>query len=60
MMFNGHPELLHNFNHANQKQGKQQTALANAVYAAAVHIEQLEAILPAVKQIAHLSLSITR
>ncbi|WP_010274666.1 NO-inducible flavohemoprotein [Paenibacillus senegalensis] len=53
MMFNGHPELLHIFNHANQKQGRQQTALANAVYAAAANIDQLEAILPAVKQIAH-------
>jgi nitric oxide dioxygenase len=52
-LFTAHPELLHLFNHANQKQGKQQTALANAVYAAAVHIDRLEAILPAVKQIAH-------
>lgn len=53
MMFNAHPELLHIFNHANQKQERQQTALANAVYAAAVHIEKLEAILPVVTQIAH-------
>ena len=34
MLFTKHPELLHIFNHANQKQGKQQEALANAVYAA--------------------------
>ncbi|PZD97581.1 NO-inducible flavohemoprotein [Paenibacillus sambharensis] len=53
MMFTSHPELLNIFNHANQKQGRQQTALANAVYAAAVHIDQLPAILPVVKQIAH-------
>ncbi|MEJ8546115.1 NO-inducible flavohemoprotein [Brevibacillus borstelensis] len=53
MMFANHPELLNIFNHANQKQGRQQMALANAVYAAAAHIDNLEAILPAVKQIAH-------
>lgn len=52
-LFDAHPELLHLFNHANQKQGKQQAALANAVYAAALHIDRLEAILPVVKQIAH-------
>ncbi|MFP3392406.1 NO-inducible flavohemoprotein [Brevibacillus sp. SIMBA_040] len=53
MLFGKHPELLNIFNHANQKQGRQQTALANAVYAAALHIDNLEAILPVVKQIAH-------
>ncbi|WP_239615615.1 NO-inducible flavohemoprotein [Cohnella mopanensis] len=53
MLFTKHPELLNIFNHANQKQGRQQTALANAVYAAAVHIDKLEAILPVVKQIGH-------
>ncbi|MFD0675813.1 MULTISPECIES: NO-inducible flavohemoprotein [unclassified Paenibacillus] len=53
LLFANHPELLNIFNHANQKQGKQQTALANAVYAAAQHIDKLEAILPVVKQIAH-------
>lgn len=52
-MFASYPELLNLFNHANQKQGKQQAALANAVYAAALHIDRLEAILPAVRQIAH-------
>ncbi|MDO7907021.1 NO-inducible flavohemoprotein [Paenibacillus sp. JX-17] len=52
-MFAAHPELLNIFNHANQKQGRQQAALANAVYAAAKHIDQLENILPVVKQIAH-------
>ncbi|GAE35990.1 NO-inducible flavohemoprotein [Halalkalibacter akibai] len=53
MLFENHPELLHIFNHVNQKQGKQQQALASTVYAAAQYIDNLEAILPAVKQIAH-------
>lgn len=52
-MFERHPELLNIFNHANQKQGRQQQALANAVYAAAAYIDNLEAILPAVRLIAH-------
>ena len=53
LLFENHPELLNIFNHANQKQGRQQTALANAVYAAAVHIENLGEILNEVKLIAH-------
>ncbi|MFB6466554.1 NO-inducible flavohemoprotein [Cytobacillus sp. Hz8] len=53
MMFTNHPELLNIFNHANQKQGRQQKALANTVYAAAQYIDQLETILPVVTQIAH-------
>ncbi|MED4228342.1 NO-inducible flavohemoprotein [Neobacillus cucumis] len=53
LMFSNHPELLNIFNHANQKQGKQQKALAGTVYAAAMYIDNLEAILPVVKQIAH-------
>ncbi|WP_420832378.1 NO-inducible flavohemoprotein [Paenibacillus humicola] len=53
LLFAGHPELLNVFNHANQKQGRQQAALANAVYAAAAHIDRLHEILPAVRQIAH-------
>ncbi|WP_053217924.1 NO-inducible flavohemoprotein [Virgibacillus senegalensis] len=53
LLFDHHPELLNIFNHANQKKGRQQQALANAVYAAAAHIDQLETILPAVKQISH-------
>lgn len=51
LLFKNHPELLNVFNHANQRQGRQQTALANAVYAAAAHIDNLEAIIPVVKQI---------
>lgn len=59
-LFEAHPELLNIFNHANQKKGRQQAALANTVYAAAIHIDNLEAILPAVVQIAnkHISLGI--
>lgn len=52
-LFEAHPELLNIFNHVNQKQGRQQAALANAVYAAARYIDQLEVILPVVQQIAH-------
>lgn len=52
MLFENHPELLNIFNHANQRQGRQQTALANAVLAAAMNIDQLGNILPVVKQIA--------
>ncbi|MGD6792619.1 NO-inducible flavohemoprotein [Metabacillus indicus] len=52
-LFRDYPELLNIFNHANQKKGRQQTALANTVYAAALHIHQLHMILPAVEQIAH-------
>ncbi|ARD48054.1 nitric oxide dioxygenase [Sporosarcina sp. P37] len=57
-MFKAHPELLDIFNHANQSQGRQQTALANTVYAAAQHIDNLGAILPAVVQIAHKHVSL--
>lgn len=53
LMFANHPELLNIFNHANQHKGRQQAALAQAVLAAAQNIDKLEAILPAVIQIAH-------
>ncbi|WP_413366137.1 NO-inducible flavohemoprotein [Lysinibacillus sp. 3P01SB] len=52
-MFEAHPELLNIFNHTNQRRGRQPNALANTVYAAAVHIDNLEAIVPAVMLIAH-------
>ncbi|MEH7505110.1 NO-inducible flavohemoprotein [Neobacillus drentensis] len=60
LMFGNHPELLNIFNHANQKQGRQQKALAGTVYAAAMYIDNLAVILPVVKQIAqkHRSLGI--
>lgn len=59
-LFTKHPELLNVFNHANQKKGRQQTALANTVLAAAKHIDHLEVLLPAVKQIGskHRSLAV--
>lgn len=59
-LFEIHPELLNIFNQTNQKQGRQQLALANAVYAAAVHIENLSEIMPVVRQISekHRSLGI--
>ncbi|WYP26386.1 NO-inducible flavohemoprotein [Alkalihalobacillus sp. FSL W8-0930] len=59
-LFNAHPELINIFNHTNQKQTKQQQALANTLYAAAANIEQLESLLPVVRQIAqkHRSLQV--
>ncbi|GAA0452223.1 NO-inducible flavohemoprotein [Alkalibacillus silvisoli] len=53
LLFENHPELLNIFNQANQKQGKQQQALANSIIAAAENIEQLEEIIPVVEKIAH-------
>lgn len=52
-MFNDHPELLDIFNKTNQSQGRQQTALATTVLAAAKHIEHLTDLLPQVTQISH-------
>ena len=59
-MFKNHPELKNVFNQTNQRKGDQSKALAATVYAAAYHIDQLEKILPQVKQIAqkHTSLNI--
>ena len=60
LMFENHPELKNIFNQTNQRKGDQSKALANTVYAAAAHIDQLESILPAVTPIAekHRSLNI--
>ncbi len=52
-MFNEHPELLDIFNETNQKLGRQQTALAMTVLAAAKHLENLATLLPQVTQISH-------
>jgi nitric oxide dioxygenase len=57
-LFEEHPELLNIFNHANQAQGRQQTALAKTVYAAAIHIDNLAEIMPAVIQIGHKHVSL--
>ncbi|GAA0502671.1 NO-inducible flavohemoprotein [Salinibacillus aidingensis] len=52
-MFENHPELKNIFNQTNQRKGDQSKALANMVYAAALHIDNLEEILPAVQPVAH-------
>ncbi|MFD2705129.1 NO-inducible flavohemoprotein [Salibacterium lacus] len=52
-MFEQHPELLHIFNQTNQESGRQPEALANTVLAAAENIDQLETMLPVVREIAH-------
>ncbi|TMW71908.1 NO-inducible flavohemoprotein [Alteribacter natronophilus] len=52
-MFQDHPELLNIFNQTNQKKGMQPKALAGTLYAAAVNIDNLENLLPAIRQIAH-------
>lgn len=52
-LFAEHPELLNIFNHANQEKGRQPKALANVLYQAAIHIEHLERLAPAVATIAH-------
>lgn len=53
LLFQNHPELKNIFNQTNQRKGRQPKALANTVYAAAQYIDNLEAIVPVVKQIAH-------
>ncbi|MBA9025140.1 NO-inducible flavohemoprotein [Peribacillus huizhouensis] len=58
-LFEDYPQLLNIFNQTNQKKGRQQTALANTVLAAAKHIDNLGAIIPVVKQIAHKHRSLT-
>src|SRR5699024_10022335 len=52
-MFNENPELLNIFNKTNQSRGKQQEALANMVYQAAVNIDRLESIIKDVSLVAH-------
>lgn len=53
LMFESHPELLNIFNHANQKQGRQQRSLAAAVYAAAANIDNLDAIYSNIHLVTH-------
>ncbi len=52
-MFLHNPELKHIFNMANQKTGRQQTALFEAIAAYAKNIENLAALSSAVERIAH-------
>jgi nitric oxide dioxygenase len=58
-LFAAHPELLNVFNRTNQEKGRQQNALAHAVLAAAKYIDNLEVIVPVVKQIAQKHRSLT-
>jgi nitric oxide dioxygenase len=59
-MFKHHPELKNVFNQTNQKSGNQAETLARAVWAYAVHIDNLGALGPAVAHITnkHVSLNI--
>lgn len=59
-LFNAHPELLHLFNHSNQKQTKQQRSISQYAIRHTANIEQLESLLPVVRQIAqkHRSLQV--
>ncbi|HDZ7737828.1 TPA: nitric oxide dioxygenase [Staphylococcus aureus] len=52
-MFKAHPELLNMFNQTNQKQGMQSSALAQAVMAAAVNIDNLSVIKPVIMPVAY-------
>ena len=51
-LFANHPEMKHIFNMTNQRDDSQARALADAVFAYASHIDQLDALLPAVERIA--------
>ncbi|MCC9089029.1 globin domain-containing protein [Bacillus pumilus] len=57
-MIRQHPELLNQFNKTNLMNGSQPEALAATLYQAALHIDRLEQLLPAVKQIAHKHVSV--
>lgn len=52
-MFEAHPELLNMFNQTNQKKGMQSTALAQAVMAAAMNIDNLSVIKPVIMPVAY-------
>ncbi|MGO0306199.1 NO-inducible flavohemoprotein [Endozoicomonas acroporae] len=52
-MFRQNPELLDTFNTINQKTGRQQAALANAIYAYAANIDNLGTLTSTVQRIAH-------
>ncbi len=52
-MFTLNPELLNIFNATNQKTGRQQAALAAAVYGYAANIDNLDALTEVVQRIAH-------
>lgn len=52
-MFKNHPELLNMFNQTNQKKGMQSTALAQAVMAAAMNIDNLSVIKPVIMPVVY-------
>lgn len=52
-LFDNHPDLQHIFNRNNQRNGTQARALADAVFAYASNIDNLEELLPVVERIAH-------
>ncbi|HDA6550139.1 TPA: globin domain-containing protein [Staphylococcus aureus] len=52
-MFKAHPELLNMFNQTNQKRGMQSSALAQAVMAAAVNIDNLSVIKPVIMPVSY-------
>lgn len=52
-MFKAHPELLNMFNQTNQKRGMQSSALAQAVMATAVNIDNLSIIKPVIMPVAY-------
>lgn len=59
-LFANHPEMKHVFNMANQRNDSQARALADAVFAYANHIDQLDALMPVVERIAgkHVSIGV--
>jgi nitric oxide dioxygenase len=57
-MFEHHPELKNVFNMGNQKNGKQQTALAMAVLAYAEHIDSPGVLMPVLDGIGHKHVSL--
>ena len=52
-LFEAHPELFNIFNRPNQQTGQQQNALADAVFAYASHIDNIEALESAIERITH-------
>lgn len=57
-LFQHNPELKHLFNTANQANGQQQRALADAVLAYAQHIDGPEVLMPVLSRVAHKHASI--
>ena len=52
-LFEAHPELFNVFNRPNQQTGQQQNALADAVFAYASHIDNIEVLESAIERITH-------